>query len=75
MSGRSSGSWGDGGDGEADGENVRIAVPRGVYVAGGGRRWGDEGSVGEEYYGYGDMRRVSYESERSGGGRRGSWGV
>ncbi|PYH33281.1 uncharacterized protein BO87DRAFT_459887 [Aspergillus neoniger CBS 115656] len=91
VSGRSSGSWGEEGSsiGDRDGDRVGIVAPRGVFIAGGhggrgdgyGRRWGDEGSIGEEYYGVGygvrdgHLGRVSYESGRSGGGRRGSWGV
>ncbi|OJZ83466.1 hypothetical protein ASPFODRAFT_63616 [Aspergillus luchuensis CBS 106.47] len=78
VSGRSSGSWGEGGSSIAD--EVGIVAPRGVYIAGqGGRGDAWSGSIGEEYYGvgYGVMDgRVSYESGRSGGGRRrGSWGV
>ncbi|PWY79851.1 hypothetical protein BO83DRAFT_406029 [Aspergillus eucalypticola CBS 122712] len=83
VSGRSSGSWGEGGVVLRMGMGIG-----GVYIAGQGgrgdgygRRWGDEGSIGEEYYGVGygvrdgDLGRVSYESGRSGGGRRGPWGV
>ncbi|OJI82360.1 hypothetical protein ASPTUDRAFT_32142 [Aspergillus tubingensis CBS 134.48] len=83
VSGRSSGSWGEGGS--SIGDEVGIVAPRGVYIAGSGGR-GDawSGSIGEEYYGVGygvrdgDLGRVSYESGRSGrsgGGRRGEWGV